>query len=1554
MLFITYFLGPTMVIVLWWIILRKLVRIKVNHHITSIADFIAARYDKSELLAAMATIAALIGIIPYFALQEKAVLSTFAIITVPQVDGSGWLNEQVNLIVVLLMIVFTIAFGVRRLDPTERHEGMVMALAVECFVKLFCLLAAGIFVTYFIYDGFGDIFQRLSKSEFRHLMSMCGTSDNPYMVWGTYMLLSMSAIMFLPRQFHVAVVENSDEKHILTTMWLLPLYLLLINIFVFPIAIGGLLQGYPADTADTFVLQLPLDRGQPWVAMLVFIGGFSAAIGMVMIGAMTLSTMVTNHLLLPAIRWIKCLSFLRRHLLQCKWAIVAIVILLGYEFELHVGESYMLVNIGMISFAAVLQFAPVIIGGIFWRQGNKYGAFMGLSAGISVWFYTLLLPSFIRSGWLSFDLLAKGPFGIAFLRPEQLFGLTGLNYLTHTVFWSLLLNIGLYVLGSLIFSQTPEERELAKEFVGILETTTDLSLPSHKENTIDISDKRRGVEKILSQYFTGKEVNDYMNACFDKLDLTGKNKISITDLIRLTNEVEKILSGSIGSAAAHKAMVQGAVLSSREAEDLVDIYREVLTHLRLTPEELKEKIDYYQERETLLTAHAEELKSLNKTLELRIEEQEKVEKALAESERKYRSIFENAPVGIFQTTPEGRFISASPSAAAILGYDSPEQLRESIEDIRNDLYVDPQQRDEFLRMIQKNDMIMDFECRFYRRDHSIIWILMQARTLRDPKGEIAYFEGFMQDISKRKEAQEALEKSYQELEKRVEERTRELRRANAELKKAKEAADEATRAKSDFLANMSHEIRTPMNGVIAATELVLSEKLSSSARHYLKIIHTSAYSLLEIINDILDFSKIEAGKLELENRPFRLNEVVDRVVDMFINKAVEKHIELLVDIDIDIPYDLIGDPLRVKQVLMNLVSNAVKFTPQGGVILIGVTFIEASDRKVVFQFAVKDTGVGIAAEYLPHLFDAFTQADVSTTREYGGTGLGLCISKQLVSMMGGDIWVNSELEKGSEFSFTIPFQRQPSIEKRKLVPPPDIQGLNVLVVDDCPDSRSIMRKILESFHYKVETVASGSKAVKRLRNHLTRAEPVDLVMLDWLMPKMDGIETARIIREELQLTLPIILMTAFGKEAEKQAAENTGINGFLIKPIYASTLFDAIMDAFGKKRVTSEKGRSEITTQASLYRKKLKGYHVLVAEDNLTNQEIARAILENAGIGVDIVSNGEEAVEAIRKKAYNAVFMDIQMPRMDGYQATRIIRKKPEFQSLPIIAMTAHAMKGDREKCLDAGMNDYVSKPIDQNRLFQKLWNLTKDQKKRPEKTVEAAESSKRAETIPAAEAKPAAQTFPPELQGDFPGINIEQTLKLLNISPHAYLRILKGFYRNNVDTMKLIRRAFKKENREKLLQLAHSLKGSAGNIGAEALSDASFALEKACRSEQKEQPSEVLLDKLEKALNLVLDSLKPLVAASSSGEAAERNAAETTPKADKEKQVDAAQVKPLITQFIAALEAADPEKIEDFFNVIKKLLPENISLDIEKYIENYDYDEALKQMKQYASSSSF
>ncbi|MBW2740828.1 MAG: response regulator, partial [Deltaproteobacteria bacterium] len=494
----------------------------------------------------------------------------------------------------------------------------------------------------------------------------------------------------------------------------------------------------------------------------------------------------------------------------------------------------------------------------------------------------------------------------------------------------------------------------------------------------------------------------------------------------------------------------------------------------------------------------------------------------------------------------------------------------------------------------------------------------------------------------------------------------ESKRVEKELKEAKEAAEDATRAKSEFLANMSHEIRTPMNGVIAAAELALSEKMSPKAVRYLSIIQSSAYSLLGIINDILDFSKIEADKLDIETHPFLLDEVIDRMTDVFMTEAASKRIELLVDIDLEAPNALIGDSLRLQQILKNLVSNAVKFTGIGGIILVRVKESEKSADRTTLTFSVKDTGIGIAPKYLSRLFKPFSQVDTSSTREYEGTGLGLSICKRLVEMMGGRIRVESELGKGSTFSFTLCLDRQSADQKQKLVPPSDIQHLNVLVVDDCADSRLIMQKMLESFGLRVRSVSSGEESIEALKENETREEPFELLVIDWLMPGLSGIETSKRIRKDLKLTIPIILMTAFGKENEMLDAEKAGVNAFLTKPIHQSTLFNAIMDTFGKKALKIEEKEKHITTRASIYKNFLRGIQILVAEDNLTNQEIALAILEGAGIVVEIANNGKKAVEAVQRSRFDAVLMDIQMPEMDGYEATRIIRKDSRFKSLPI------------------------------------------------------------------------------------------------------------------------------------------------------------------------------------------------------------------------------------------------------------------------------------------------
>ncbi|MEA3427676.1 MAG: response regulator [Thermodesulfobacteriota bacterium] len=775
---------------------------------------------------------------------------------------------------------------------------------------------------------------------------------------------------------------------------------------------------------------------------------------------------------------------------------------------------------------------------------------------------------------------------------------------------------------------------------------------------------------------------------------------------------------------------------------------------------------------------------------------------------------------------------------------------------------------------------------------------------------------------------------------RLEEEVSVRERTEKDLVKAKKAAEAATEAKSAFLANMSHEIRTPMNGIIAATDLALSEDLSPKVKHYLEIIQSSGCSLLEVINDILDFSKIEADKLDLEIRPFVLDNVLDKVSDMFLDKVSEKSIELLVDIDLDTPKNLIGDSLRLEQIIKNLVDNSIKFSRKGGIILVGIKTDVKTPDYVTLSFFVKDTGIGIAPEYIPTLFTRFSQVDMSTKRKYAGTGLGLSICERLVEMMKGRIWVESELGKGSTFFFTARFKRLAKEQPRKLVPPPDIRGIKTLVVDDCPDSRSIIQKMLESFGFPVKAVSSGKEAVHVLKDNQTKKEPFKLVIIDWMTPEMDGIEISKRIRKDLKLTVPIVMMTAFGRETEneKMMAKQEGVNAFLYKPIAQSTLFNAIMDVFGKEVYGKERTKKHITTKASIYKKRLKGIRILVAEDNPVNQEIAKAVLEGAGIVVEIANNGEEAVEAVKKGYFDAVLMDIQMPKMDGYDATIAIRQDPKIKSIPIIAMTAHAMKGDEEICMNTGMDAYISKPIKQDRLFEVLCKAIKPEEKGKRPDIEPPKPSSHDKDADDLTTK--TDTLPPKL----PGINIQGALNALQIDSGVFKRILIGFLNNNKDTENNIKDLFEKKDWESLMHVAHSLKGSAANIGANDLQEAAFQLEKACRKEAANPPERNLVDNVVTALSQVLKSLHALADTEKGPVCVRRTGRE--PLDVKMGVVDPAKVIPLLKQLADALDLADPEEINVHFNSVKKYLDRSTFKRLENQINNYDYNKALKTLK--------
>jgi len=601
LLFLTVYLGPLCVIPLWPVILTRFVRLKDAWRITSIADLIAARFGKSQAVASLVSVMALIGITPYIALQLKSIIATFAALT-SETPGDAAQGEILAPAVTVLMIAFTLAFGVRRLDPTERHPGMAAVVAAHSVVKLAAFLAAGLFCVYGLNDGMRDLFERAASSPLAAMTALGGSEPASYMVWTSYMILSASAILFLPRQFHMAVVENHDVRHIRTAMWMVPLYFLLINVFVVPIALEGLLSGIPGSHADSYVLRLPLLHGAPWLALLVFLGGFSAAWGMVMISAMTLATMACNHLVLPLAATVRPLAFLRRRLLACRFAAVTGVILLAYVFERRVGESAMLVNIGIISFAAVLQFAPAALSAIFWPRAGKTGVLCGMSAGFTIWGYSMLLPALARSGYLPLSFLDPGPWGLGFLRPEALFGLDLLDPLSNVVFWSLFFNAGLLIAGSFLFPQAEEALREAEEFTAVSSRRTPCAgvlgrRSPDEERVIPLEVKRQALLRLFGQYLPGEQA----------AVLGDRERISPLELAALGQAAERILSGVLGSAEAHRAVADGEIFTREETAALSEIYGRILARLRLPPEELLEKIDYHQEREALITRHSREL-----------------------------------------------------------------------------------------------------------------------------------------------------------------------------------------------------------------------------------------------------------------------------------------------------------------------------------------------------------------------------------------------------------------------------------------------------------------------------------------------------------------------------------------------------------------------------------------------------------------------------------------------------------------------------------------------------------------------------------------------------------------------------------------------------------------------------------------------------------------------------------------------------------------------------------------------------------------------------------
>jgi len=898
-----------------------------------------------------------------------------------------------------------------------------------------------------------------------------------------------------------------------------------------------------------------------------------------------------------------------------------------------------------------------------------------------------------------------------------------------------------------------------------------------------------------------------------------------------------------------------------------------------------------------------EIKTLNAELEKRvtertadllreIEERKKIAVTLEQSRESLRIIIESMPFPVLLINPNRTIRDVNQATLDLLGYyQKTEILGKSCTNIFN------AEKCDICPLSEPSQSIAQQETLCQNKNRKNIPILLSAIPIMI-EGEKVALAAFV-DISK-------------------------IKAMEQELILAKEQALEAARAKSEFLANMSHEIRTPMNAIIGLSHLALQTEMDAKQFDYLSKIKSSAQNLLEIINDILDFSKIEARKLKLEEVDFNLEKVFQDTANISTFKAHQKNLETVFTINRDVPRYLIGDPLRLYQILVNLTNNAIKFTEQGE-IAVRAELAETYDESVKIKFSVRDTGIGLTSEQLHKLFQSFTQADSSTTRRYGGTGLGLAICKQLTEIMSGEIWAESTYGKGSTFYFTAVFKKQPAQKIDEFKPEPDLRGLKVLVCDDNQTSREYLQEALKALTFTVTVAASGSEALEILKEN--QRKPFQLVLMDWKMPQMDGLEAIRLIRQnpEIPHTPAIIMVSAYSEDEVIKKAGEIGIDAFLLKPVSYSTLFDTIMQVFGKQapKRKREVGRGQ---QLNKELKLIKGAKILLVEDNEINLQVTNELLIASGMKVEAAENGKVAVQKFKANlptGYDLIFMDLEMPVMDGYAATKKIRRISGGENIPIIALTADAMSDIKTTALATGMSDYLTKPIDPNEVYKVLVKWIP-----PKSVLSDNQDALRLKMS-------AADSFP-----RLPGIDTVTGLKRVAGNKNLYGRILHNFATENKDLIKQLQINLAQNNQDAAEHLVHSLKGSAGNIGAQNLFDIAAALDSELKA-HPDNPKKIrnLMRQLDQELKLVQ---KVILKAK----------LPTEFRTDKPLKSESAQLtfKQSIQELCQYLSGYDA-RADEAFQALKGQLSQAISATdlatIEQAIAHYDYDRALAILNQ-------
>jgi signal transduction histidine kinase/Na+/proline symporter len=997
-LFLAVYLGPTLGAALWWHVLRKMVRIKSTHRVTSVVDLLSLRYGRSQLLGAIATVALLAAVVPYIALQLKTMIAAAALLA-PQ-SGAPAMGKLVGPAFVVLMIVFTIVFGLRRLSPTERHPGMVAALASEGVVKLVAFVAVGAFVTYRLFDGLGDVFHRAADAGLLH--GVLGQKGS-VATWVAVLTVSALAVVFLPRQFHVAVVENSDEDHVRSAMWGFPLYMLAITAFTLPIAFGGLVLGHAAATADSFVLALPLAHGAPGLAWVVFLGGFSAGTAMIMCEAMTVATMVSNHLVLPVLDLFRPLAGLRRHVLTARWCAAALLIIVSFGYVDAFGAAYDLVSMGLVAHAGVLVIAPIILAGLYWRGASTAGALAGVVTGFATWTYTLVVPVFARAGWLPATLLTDGPAGISALRPEALLGISGLDGFPHAIVWILLVSGGAFLLGSLLFPASAEERARVERLVGAIEPARARSEREAARVMADAAQKQSRMVALFSEYHSREDARRMADACLERIGASSPGLLSPLQLASLQSEVETTLASFIGAAAAHAAMQRVALATPHEARAISRSYARLLAELNVPPAELHRTLDYHRERERLLAHEVEaqrflaELRGrLAASLDLETTGRNVVElpvPRLAEAALLWvaRPDAKGARAWIRDADPAGQDRTSAALAPVVPTLGTHPMIARAMESGR--LVVSGSGLDPLAPWPGG----LGDSPRF--RETATFPLVAGGCSL----GTLTLFASERHGFRFPEDTRLCEEFAHGAA----------IAIENATLLRM---AQDAVHARDEFLAVASHELKTPLTPLRLRLQTVLRllsragpppsrEELAASIRG------TDAHlqRVVDLVDQLLDTSRLASEGPRLALEPTDLGALVGEVVERHRAELDQAGC----DVSVSVTRPVVGsfDRIRIGQVVTNILMNAMKYAP-------GPIEVVVEMDAPMARLAVRDRGPGIAPQDSERIFRPFERT--VSRLQASGFGLGLHIVRRIVEAHGGGVRVESALGAGSRFVVELP------------------------------------------------------------------------------------------------------------------------------------------------------------------------------------------------------------------------------------------------------------------------------------------------------------------------------------------------------------------------------------------------------------------------------------------------------------------------------------------------------------------------------------------------------